>query len=64
MDVGHMIVGVLITAAASWLVWAEIHSRRNRGRQRATEAVHPAIQNSSETQRRAARRKKTNGRGW
>ena len=35
MDVGHMIVGVLITAAASWLVWAEIHSRRNQARQRA-----------------------------
>ena len=62
MDVGHVIVGMLITAAASWLVWAEIHSRRNQGRQRATEAVDPEIQNSSETQRKAARRKNTNGR--
>ena len=30
MDVGHIIVGVLTTAAASLLVWAEIHSRRNQ----------------------------------
>ena len=52
MDVGHMIVGVLITAAASWLVWAEIHSRRNQARQRAIAAVDPDIQSSSETQKK------------
>lgn len=61
MDVGHMIVGVLITAAASWLVWAEIHSRRNQARQRAIAAVDPDIQSSSERQRKAAGRVSTNG---
>ena len=34
-----LIVGVLTTAAASLLVWAEIHSRRNQVRQRAPEPV-------------------------
>ncbi len=61
MDVGHIIVGVLTTAAASWLVWAEIHSRRNQVRQRVPEPVDPGIQNLSETQRKAAGDKR-NGR--
>ena len=62
MDVGHIIVGVLTTAAASWLVWAEIHSRRNQVRQRVPEPVDPGIQNLSETQRKTAGRANGNGR--
>ena len=62
MDVGHIIVGVLTTAAASWLVWAEIHSRRNQVRQRVCVPVDPGIQNLSETQRKAAGRANGNGR--
>ncbi len=62
MDVGHIIVGVLTTAAASWLVWAEIHSRRNQVRQRVPEPADPGIQNLSETQRKAAGRANGNRR--
>ena len=62
MDVGHIIVGVLTTAAAIWLVWAEMHSRRNQVRQRAPETVDPGVQNSTETQRKAAARTNWNGR--
>jgi hypothetical protein len=29
MDVSHLLVGGLTAAAVAWLVWAELHSRRN-----------------------------------
>jgi len=29
MDAGHILVGVLTSAAVGWLVWAELNSRRN-----------------------------------
>jgi hypothetical protein len=29
MDVSHILVGALTAVAFAWLVWAEIHSRRN-----------------------------------
>ena len=62
MDVGHIIVAVLTTAAASLLVWAEIHSRRTQVGQRASEPVDRGIQNSSETQRKATGRANLNRR--
>jgi hypothetical protein len=30
MEASEILVAVLITAAIAWLVWAELHSRRNR----------------------------------
>ena len=30
MDASEILVAVMITAAIVWLVWAELHSRRNR----------------------------------
>jgi len=32
MDAGHILVGVLTSAAIGWLVWAEMNSRRNSSR--------------------------------
>jgi len=32
MDAGHILVGVLTSAAVGWLVWAELNSRRNSSR--------------------------------
>lgn len=29
MDAGNILVAVLTSAAVAWLVWVEIHSRRN-----------------------------------
>jgi uncharacterized protein YjbJ (UPF0337 family) len=33
MDAGHILVAVLIAAALGWLVWVELHCRRNRAEQ-------------------------------
>ena len=33
MDAGHILVAVLIAIAAGWLVWVELHCRRNRAQQ-------------------------------
>ena len=30
MDASEILVAIMITAAIAWLVWAELHSRRNR----------------------------------
>ena len=30
MDASEILVAVMIAAAIAWLVWAELHSRRNR----------------------------------
>ena len=37
MDTGHILVAVLTSAAVAWLVWVEIHSRRNAALQTARE---------------------------
>lgn len=33
MGADHILVAILIAIAAGWLVWVEIHCRRNRARQ-------------------------------
>ena len=38
MDAGHILVGVLTSAAVGWLVWAEMKSRRNTVRKNAGKA--------------------------
>ena len=35
MDAGYILVAVLTSAAVAWLVWVEIHSRRNAALQTA-----------------------------
>jgi hypothetical protein len=37
MDAGYILVAVLTSAAVAWLVWVEIHSRRNAALQTARE---------------------------
>ncbi len=36
MDAGHIMVALLIVAAACWLIWAERNSRRNTDGRNAT----------------------------
>ena len=38
MDAGYILVAVLTSAAVAWLVWVEIHSRRNAALQTARES--------------------------
>lgn len=37
MDAGYILVAVLTSVAVAWLVWVEIHSRRNAALQTARE---------------------------
>lgn len=56
MDAGHIIVGVLTTVAASWLVWAEIHSRRRQATQDGNESTNgQRIEGPVKTQGKSSR---------
>lgn len=51
MDASEILVAVMITAAIAWLVWAELHSRRNRrASQQQAKAAGPKAIEKPETQ--------------
>ena len=51
MDASEILVAVMITAAIAWLVWAELHSRRNRrASQKQAESAGPKAIERPETQ--------------
>ena len=38
MDASEILVAVMIAAAVAWLVWAELHTRRNRASDKQAES--------------------------
>lgn len=48
MDAGHILVGVMTSAAVGWLIWLDLHSRRNTAAQKAQEASAAAELTSTE----------------
>jgi uncharacterized membrane protein YccC len=51
MDASEILVAIMITAAVAWLVWAELHSRRNRrASQKTVESAGPKALDKPETQ--------------
>jgi hypothetical protein len=48
MDAGQILVAVLTSAAVGWLIWVEMHSRRNAATQRASQPPEDAEANASE----------------
>ena len=47
MDAANILVVVLTSAAVGWLIWVEIHSRRNRTDEPAREALESAAANET-----------------
>jgi hypothetical protein len=65
MDAANILVVVLTSAAVGWLIWVEIHSRRNRTDEPAREALESAAANENGTapqSRRTPARDKTRRR--
>jgi hypothetical protein len=48
MDAANILVGVLTSAAVGWLIWVEIHSRRNAALQSAQESQERTESKSKE----------------
>jgi len=48
MDAGQILVAVLTSAAVGWLIWVEIHSRRNAATQRTSQPPEGAGSNARE----------------
>lgn len=49
MDAGHILVAVLTSAAAGWLIWVEVHCRHNMAAQKAKGCSSAAELKSVET---------------
>jgi hypothetical protein len=47
MDAANILVMVLTSAAVGWLIWVEIHSRRNRTDEPARQPVESAAANQN-----------------
>ena len=47
MDVSHLLVGGLTAVAVAWLVWAELHSRRNIAAQKENAAPETQLEKQS-----------------
>ena len=48
MDAGQILVAVLTSAAVGWLIWVEMHSRRNAAAQSASQSPKAAESDASE----------------
>jgi hypothetical protein len=69
MVAGYILVGVMTAAAVSWLVWVELHSRRNEAKQVTEESAGEGVCDTSclkevrteEHERPMPRRRKASG---
>lgn len=67
MDAGQILVAVLTSAAVGWLIWVEMHSRRNTAAQSTSQSPKAAESDASEERvpplsRRGRRRAKASAR--
>jgi hypothetical protein len=53
MNAEQILVAILTLGAVAWLVWAELHSRRNRARGEQTGSTAPEEEQKSEAQARS-----------
>jgi hypothetical protein len=53
MNAEQILVAALTVAAVGWLVWAELHSRRNRARGEQTESAALKEEKNPEAQTRS-----------